>query len=213
MNWLNYILIGALVIIPTFFGAFKMATEMGLSIGAIVVALFFANLDKFSKFKGAGFEAEMRNAVRETYTALEELKELALSLSAPIIDELAVSGRMLQYIPLKYKLERVEKIAKTLAKLGAQKEEIEEVCSTIYSRVHDDHVKAILRSLKTANKDKQEVLKELEEGDVSGWNDEKLHDFIETNNMVCDDQVTESLADFEYFSKNKKLRREDKWQS
>lgn len=52
---------------------------------------FFANLEKFSKFKGAGFEAEMHNAVRETYAALEELKELALSLSAPIIDELAVS--------------------------------------------------------------------------------------------------------------------------
>jgi hypothetical protein len=213
MKWVNCILIGALVIIPTFFGAFKMATEMGLSIGAIVIALFFANLDKFSKFKGAGFEAEMRNAVKETYTALEELKELALSLSAPIIDELAVSGRMLQYIPLKYKLERVEKIAKTLAKLGAQKEEIEEVCSTIYSRVHDDHVKAVLRYLKTANKDKQEVLKELEEGDVSGWNDEKLNDLIETNNMVCDDQVTETLKDFKYFSLHKKLRREDKWQS
>lgn len=97
---------------------------------------------------------------------------------------------MLQYIPLKYKLERVEKIEKTLAKLGAQKEEIEEICYTFYSRVHDDHVKAILRSLKTANQDKQDILKELEEGDVSGWNAEKLHDFIETNNMVCDDQVT-----------------------
>lgn len=213
MNWINYVLIGALVIIPTFFGASKMAAEMGLSIGAISLALFFANLGKFSKFKGAGFEAEMRNAVRETYAALEELKELALSLSAPIVNELAVSGRMLQYIPLKYKLERVEKIAKTLENLGAKKSEIEEACSTIYSRVHDDHVKAILRSLKTANTDKQDVLKGIEEGDVSAWNVEKIRDFIENNNMVCGDEVKESIKDFEYFSQHKKLRRDDKWQS
>ena len=213
MNWLNYTLIGALVIIPTFFGAFNMVAEMGLSIGAIGVALFFANLDKFSKFKGAGFEAVMRTAVRETYAALEELKELALSVSAPIIDELAISGRMLQYIPLKYKLERVEKIAKTLEKLGAKKDEIEEALSTIYSRVRDDHVKAIFRCLKAANNDKQEELEGLEECDVSDWNEGKIRDFIEKNNLVCDDQVTESIADFEYFSLHKKLRREDRWQS
>ena len=35
MNWVNYILIGALVIIPTFFGAINMATEMGLSIAQL----------------------------------------------------------------------------------------------------------------------------------------------------------------------------------
>ena len=84
--------------------------------------------------------APTRIAVRETYAALEEIKEIALSLSAPIVDELAVSGRMLQYIPLKYKPERVENIAKTLENLGAKKSEIEEACSTIYGRVHDAHV-------------------------------------------------------------------------
>jgi hypothetical protein len=65
---------------------------------AIFVALVFANLDKFSRFKGAGIEAELRTAVNEAYAAIEQLKELGLSLSSPIVDELAISGRMLQYI-------------------------------------------------------------------------------------------------------------------
>jgi len=48
----------------------------------------------------------------------EQLKELGLSLSSPIVDEMAVSGRMLQDIPLKHKLERVEKIEDNLRKIG-----------------------------------------------------------------------------------------------
>ena len=76
---------------------------------------------KFSRFKGTfkgvGLEAELKTAVDEAYAAIEQLKELGLSLSSPIVDELAISGRMLQYIHLKYKLERVAKIADTLKKL------------------------------------------------------------------------------------------------
>jgi hypothetical protein len=37
----------------------SMATEMGLAILAGALGLAFSNLDKISKFKGAGFEAEM----------------------------------------------------------------------------------------------------------------------------------------------------------
>ena len=120
---------------------------------------------------------------------------------------------MLQYIPLKWKLERAEKIAKTLENLGAKKSEIEEACSTIYGRVHDDHVKATLHSLKAANTDKQDILKGIEEGDVSAWDVEKIRDFIKKNNLVCSDEVKESIRDFEYFSEHKKIRRDDRWQS
>lgn len=45
------------------FGYLGKPTEMGLSILAGVLSLAFTNIDKISKFKGAGFEAEMRNKV------------------------------------------------------------------------------------------------------------------------------------------------------
>jgi hypothetical protein len=131
MSDLNQKLIVAMVFIPVLLGIFRTPKEMGIAVGAIFLALCFANIDKIVRFKGAGFEAEMRTAVNKAYAAIEQLKDLGVSLSSPIVDELAVSGRMLQYIPLKYKLERVQKIAETLKKLGASQEEIDEVCSTI----------------------------------------------------------------------------------
>ncbi|KAA1164450.1 hypothetical protein [Pseudoalteromonas fuliginea] len=51
-----------------------MATEMGLAILAGALGLAFSNLDKISKFKGAGFEAEM-NMV---HTMLENQTEPTL---------------------------------------------------------------------------------------------------------------------------------------
>jgi hypothetical protein len=104
---------------------------MLLSVIAIGLALFFVNLDKFARFKTpGGFEAELKTAVNKAYDAISELKEPGLNLSAPIVDELAISGRMLQYIS-PFKLERG--IAANLKALGASPEEIEKATETIYA--------------------------------------------------------------------------------
>ena len=39
-------------------------TEMGLAIAAGALGLAFSNIDKISKFKGAGFEAEMKDNIQ-----------------------------------------------------------------------------------------------------------------------------------------------------
>uniref|UniRef100_UPI00405761D4 hypothetical protein n=1 Tax=Candidatus Electronema sp. TaxID=2698783 RepID=UPI00405761D4 len=49
----------------TLFGSFGKTAEMGLAIVAGCLSLAFANLDKIAKFKGAGFEAEMRDKVED----------------------------------------------------------------------------------------------------------------------------------------------------
>ncbi|MCJ8320532.1 MAG: hypothetical protein MJK12_12915 [Colwellia sp.] len=41
------------------YGFMSLAAEMGLAILAGAIGLAFTNIDKISKFKGAGFEAEM----------------------------------------------------------------------------------------------------------------------------------------------------------
>jgi hypothetical protein len=138
MNDLTEKLIAALVIIPVLLAIFRGWKEMTVVAAAIGISLCFANLDKFSRFKGAGIEAELRTVVNEAYAAIGQLKELGVSLSKPIVDEMAVSGRMFQYIHLKYKLQRVATIAETLKRLGATDMEIEEACSTIYQRVTTD---------------------------------------------------------------------------
>jgi truncated hemoglobin YjbI len=211
MNDFTQKLIAILVIVPILVGIFRGTKEMGIAAGAIIVALFFANLDKFSRFKGTGTEAQLRTAVTEAYTAIAQLKELGLSLSSPIVNELAVSGRMLEPIDLKYKLERVTKIAETLKKLGASEKEIEEVCSAFYERVTNDHMRRVLHSLRSLNPEKQSLFEGLEEGEMDGWDKNRLEKFIKDNTLKKSEQTEEWIRDLEFFLKNRKLRREEQW--
>jgi hypothetical protein len=213
MNDLTQKLIVALVIVPILLAIFRGPKEMTIAAGAIGVALFFANLDKFSRFKGGGIEAELRTVVNEAYAAIEQLKELGLALSSPIVDDMAVSGKMLKFIHLKYKLERVAKIEDTLRKLGASDKEIEEATATLYHRVIGEHVEKVLYSLRTSNPGKAALFAGLDEGQMSDWDKGKLEQFIKDNALQVNSDGAELMTDLDYFLTNKKLRREELWQS
>jgi len=213
MNDLTQKLIIAMVAVPLLVAIFLTIKEAALVTTAIAITLVFANLDKFSRFKGVGIEAELRTVVDRAYAAIDELKELGLSLSGPIVDDMAVSGRMLQYIPLTHKLERVEKIAETLRKLGATPKEIDEACATIYGRVANDHIKAVLYALKVANPGKDSLFQGLGEGKMDSWERSALDKFIKDNVLNKSAETDEWILDEEYFRKNKKLRRPERWQS
>jgi hypothetical protein len=212
MNDLTQKLVVAIVVIPILLGIFRSKGEMSLSIAAIGLALFFVNLDKFTRFKTPGFEAELQTVVNKAYAAIGELKELGLNLSAPIVDSLAISGRILQYIPLKFKLERVDKIAANLKALGASPEEIEKATETIYGRVTHDHLERISGTLKAANPGKEEALfNSLTARD--DWDARAFEKFIADNGLKEDEETKQWLLDLDYFRSTRKLRREDHWQS
>ncbi|MCC2971069.1 hypothetical protein [Massilia sp. IC2-476] len=89
----NYVLIALLVILPTVFGFLEKPTEMGVIIVACSLALCFANLNKIQSFKGAGFEAQMREAVQEAYATLDRLQEMVRPVARATIANVAYSGR------------------------------------------------------------------------------------------------------------------------
>jgi hypothetical protein len=213
MNELTQKLVVTIVVIPVLLGVFRSKGEMSLSILAIGLALFFVNLDKFTRFKApGGFEAELRTAVDKAYAAIGELKELGLNLSAPIVDELAISGRIMQYIPLKFKLERVAKIAENLKALGASPDEIKKATETMYGRVTHDHLERIAAALKAANAGKpQAMFNELTGHD--DWDAKAFEKFIADNDLAEDEETRQWLLDLDYFRQNRKLRRDDHWQS
>jgi hypothetical protein len=70
MSDLNQKLIVALVVLPILLGLFRSSTEMWLSIVALGLALMFANIDRITRFKAPGFEAELQAAVTKVYAAL-----------------------------------------------------------------------------------------------------------------------------------------------
>jgi hypothetical protein len=55
-------------------------TEMGLAILAGAIGLAFANIDKIRKFKGAGFEAEMREKVEAVVAKETEPEPEAITI-------------------------------------------------------------------------------------------------------------------------------------
>lgn len=212
MNDLTQKLIIALVIVPILLAIFRGAKEMAIAAGAIGVALFFVNIDKFSRFKGGGIEAELRTAVDDAYAVIDQLKELGLTLTSPIVDEMAVSGNMLQYIHLKYKLERVAKIADTLHKLGASDKEVADAGGLLYQRVTSDHLSRVFSSLRRSNPGKEASFESLDRTKTESWDTARLEAFIEDNGLTKSEEVEEYIRDLEYFVKNRRLRRESQWQ-
>lgn len=75
------------------FGLREMISEMGIAVVASAIFLAFANLDKFSEFKGAGFEAKMRHVVDEANATIDNLKEVAKPLIKTNLISLAKAGR------------------------------------------------------------------------------------------------------------------------
>ncbi|WP_313166195.1 hypothetical protein [Massilia oculi] len=93
IEWINGALITLLILLPTIFGWIGKTAEMGILIVACSIALCFANLSKMQSFKGAGFEAQMREAVQEAYTTLDALQNLARPLLRTNIANVAFGSR------------------------------------------------------------------------------------------------------------------------
>lgn len=63
-----------LLVISSIYGFMSLSAEMSLAIVAGSIGLAFSNIDKIAKFKGAGFEAEMKMV----HTMLESQTEPTL---------------------------------------------------------------------------------------------------------------------------------------
>jgi hypothetical protein len=74
-------------------GLLGKPTEMCIFVVADGIGLAFANIDKIQRFKGAGFEAEMRKAVEEAYATTESLKAIAKPLILSTLSNLIYAGR------------------------------------------------------------------------------------------------------------------------
>lgn len=90
---LNLVLIITLIASALLFGLLEKPTEMGLIIIGCSICLAFANIDQIQRFKGAGFEAEMKKAVEEAYATTESLRALAKPLVLSMLENLIYAGR------------------------------------------------------------------------------------------------------------------------
>lgn len=202
---LIFLLVGAVYL----FGLRRAPKEMAVAVAGMSIALFFVNLESFTRFSALGVVADLNTAVKKAYAAIDQLRELGPALSKPIVDEMA-PGSMVEYWPLKSKLERVEAIEASLRKLGASSEEISKVTANLYGRVIRDHILTALSLLRSANPGKESLFKGLEDGKMDDIQD--INKFIKDNGLKTNREVEEAVEDLNYFRKNKRLRREEGWQ-
>ena len=208
MNVLSVILIAILIVAVVIFSWFKGWKESTPVVGALIAALFFANIERFKYFKGGGIEAELQTAVNKAYAAVGPLKDLGLSLSAPIVNEVAMSG-YIGSTPLKEKLERVARISADLKALKASDVEIARVVAPLYQRVTSQHVGQILAGLRIANPGKDSLFDELREEKWDTWDVARIDRIIKANGLSVDAKSGKLIKDLDFFLKNKQLRREE----
>ncbi|ENU5814308.1 hypothetical protein ACE34P_001864 [Vibrio fluvialis] len=84
---------GLLIVSVFLFGLNEQSLEMGIAVAASGIFLAFANLDKFTRFKGAGFEAELKSVVQEANASIEQLKSVATPLAISSLQALTKGNR------------------------------------------------------------------------------------------------------------------------
>lgn len=112
------------IALATMFGLLGKSTEMGLIIVAGAIGLAFLNIDKIQRFKGAGFEAEMKKAVEEANATIEQLRNVATTSARATLTSL-MAGNFMNGTTFENRLELHDQLISNLAEIGASKRQIE----------------------------------------------------------------------------------------
>ncbi len=130
-------IVGCLLLVVSvfLFGLKGMAAEMGIAVAASAVFLAFANLDKFSKFKGAGFEAELREVVTEANATIDHLKQVTTPLLITSIDLMTKDGRWSDGDGINKKHDLFDKLINLESEIGVKDSELD-LAKQRYIRIH-----------------------------------------------------------------------------
>jgi len=210
-----------MISLAMYLGVMGKPTEMGLIIAACSISIAFLNLDRIQKFKGAGFEAEMRQAVEEAHATVEQLRTLAATSTESTLTTL-MSGNFFDGTTLDHRLSMHDKLVECLQHLGVSQKQIGEArhmwnkgVGVIYHRaishaLADRKEKNIVNPDATperiaAAKEFQELLK-FERWDAPS--SQEMRAFIQVKGLLTK-QISELLSDYAYFEKTGQIKRRD----
>lgn len=208
--WISFFfLLGA----SSVFGYLDKLGAMSLSVIAGAIGMAFANLDRFSRIKGAGFEAELKKAVDEAYATTSSVKELSAELTRSILGIIAGEGRW-GGMGLKRKLQLREEIDASLTKIGLKEYEIAETHKLFDQYLLWDHGRAIIDLMQKSDKADNELRESLNKltnyRDLSVASPEEF-EAVKEKYKIDDPEIGERISDLKYFLANKTLRRPELW--
>ncbi len=203
------------------FGLMGKPTEMGIAVGAGAIALAFINIDKIQRFKGVGFEAEMKRAVEEANATIEQLREVASTVTEAVLTDL-MAGNFMDGTTLTTRLELHDHLLSNLRKIGASARQIakaDDMWKKGISVIFHRGIRAALEGRKKpcelnieagelvlqASRDFQQLINFDDWGVPSSA---ELRKFVETKN-VMNPEVDELLKDYSIFEESDEFRRRD----
>jgi hypothetical protein len=119
--------------------AFKNEPESaGIGVGSGIFLLFFVFLPEFEKFKGLGFEAKLKEKIKEADEALERLREFAPLIASMLFQMLNRLGRWSGPISRQGQFEFVENVKKQLKTMGISNDQIERLLEDTHKQIEFD---------------------------------------------------------------------------
>jgi hypothetical protein len=194
------------------FGLLGKPTEMGLVITAITIGLAFANIDKIQRFKGAGFEAEMKKVdqvVKDANATIEQLRNVATTSARATITSL-MAGNFMDGMTMKDRMELHDQLISNLARIGASKRQIEEsdeMWKRGFGVIYHRCIKNKLEESKhpTASQEFQDLLK------FDEWkapSSKEIEKFIDSKGLM-NQELKELIEDYRYFETTGSVRRKE----
>lgn len=220
----TWITVGASLLMLTLamiLGVLGKPTEMGLIVVAGAISIAFLNIDRIQRFKGAGFEAEMRQAVEQAHATVEQLRTLAAT-SAESTLTILMAGNFFDGATLSTRLDLHDCLIRSLKEIGVPRPQIDEadrmwrsgvgviyhrgIRNSLEGRTHPNQVnfKADPASLE-ASRQFQDLLR------FETWaapSSSDMRTFIEGKSLMTS-ALAELLDDYSHFEKTGSIKRRD----
>lgn len=211
-DFFSIILIMIMLIGVFYFGVESKPTEMGLIIIACAICLSFANIGRIQKFKGAGFEAEMKKAVDKAYATTENIKALAEPLIISTLDNLTFAGRW-GGMDSERKHELKESIDKIVNSLEIDHSEAISAQNNFHFWHGLDHINyltTIMGKKQINNREVAEEIMKLFDPSLSELPSEiQLRDSLSGLDDEEINKLEPYIKDYVYYKNNHKLRRKE----
>lgn len=175
---------------------------MGVSVVAGAIAATFINLDKVSRFKGAGFEAEMRKAVEDVYATIETIEELSKPLVYSIYSLLIGEG-FFGGLGADKKYEVSQKLDDIIASFDLEDKEIKQIHNMFNKTIVKEYFDEFVGSLSYDYNFKQKLY-ELCDRDIKFPAIEQIENFFQQNNKTINDISLVSKEKLKKYLKMKK---------
>lgn len=196
-----------------YFGTLGKPKEMGIAIVGGSIAMAFVNIDKIQKFKGAGFEAEMKLVIDEANATLKELQEIATTTTEATLYQLTESqffGNFSFSKKLKIHDQLIEKLKAINIKNG-QIKKIEKVWNKgILARYHNRVTEEAQGLFKTSQEKNEiaEKLKDLINFKELEIENSRSHRKVLQDNNAINDTINVLLDEFQEFENTFKLKKD-----